>query len=98
MHLVIRDLSKTYPNGTQALRDVSLDVPKGMFGLLGRNGAGKSTLMRIVATLQDPDRGSISLGDIDVLHQKAEVRKTLGYLLFILRNLVFAGAARSRQL
>jgi ABC-2 type transport system ATP-binding protein len=98
MHLVIRDLSKTYPNGTQALRDVSLDVPKGMFGLLGRNGAGKSTLMRIVATPQDPDRGSISLGDIDVLHQKAEVRKTLGYLLFILPNLVFAGAARSRQL
>ncbi len=80
MHLVIRDLSKTYPNGTQALRGVSLDVPKGMFGLLGRNGAGKSTLMRIVATLQEPDRGSINLGDIDVLNQKDEVRKTLGYL------------------
>lgn len=80
MKLVIRDLSKTYPNGTQALRDVSLDVAKGMFGLLGRNGAGKSTLMRIVATLQEPDRGSIQLGDIDVLRQKGDVRKTLGYL------------------
>ena len=80
MNLVIRGLSKTYPNGTQALRDISLDVPKGMFGLLGRNGAGKSTLMRIIATLQDPDRGSIHLGDIDVLRQKGEVRKTLGYL------------------
>ena len=80
MNLVIRDLSQTYPNGTQALKDVSLDVPKGMFGLLGRNGAGKSTLMRILATLQEPDRGSVHLGDMDVLGQPAEVRKTLGYL------------------
>lgn len=80
MHLLIRDLSKTYPNGTRALKDVSLDVPKGMFGLLGRNGAGKSTLMRIIATLQEADRGSIRLGDLDVLRQKDEVRRTLGYL------------------
>jgi ABC-2 type transport system ATP-binding protein len=80
MQLVIRDLSKTYPNGTQALKNVSLDVPQGMFGLLGPNGAGKSTLMRILATLQEPDAGSIQLGDIDVLSQKDEVRKTLGYL------------------
>ncbi|MBW3553515.1 MAG: ABC transporter ATP-binding protein [Gemmatimonadetes bacterium] len=80
MQLVIRDLSKTYPNGTRALKDVSLEIPKGMFGLLGRNGAGKSTLMRILATLQDPDRGSARLGEIDVLRQKGEVRKTLGYL------------------
>jgi ABC-2 type transport system ATP-binding protein len=78
--LVIRDLSKTYPNGTQALKDVSLDVPQGMFGLLGPNGVGKSTLMRIIATLQEADEGSIRLGDIDVLRQKGEVRKTLGYL------------------
>jgi ABC-type multidrug transport system ATPase subunit len=88
MQLVIRDLSKTYPNGTQALKDISLDVPQGMFGLLGPNGAGKSTLMRIIATLQDADEGSIHLGDpstgsgqsIDVLRQKGEVRQTLGYL------------------
>jgi ABC-type multidrug transport system ATPase subunit len=80
MQLVIRDLSKTYANGTQALKDVSLDVPRGMFGLLGRNGAGKSTLMRIIATLQDPDAGSIGFGDLDVLRQKGEVRRTLGYL------------------
>jgi len=80
MTLTIRGLSKTYRNGTQALRDVSLDIPKGMFGLLGRNGAGKSTLMRILATLQDPDQGSAHLGDIDVLAQKSEIRKTLGYL------------------
>jgi ABC-type multidrug transport system ATPase subunit len=80
MHLVIRNLSQTYPNGTQALKDVSLDVPVGMFGLLGRNGAGKSTLMRILATLQEPDAGSAMLGELDVLRQKAEVRKTLGYL------------------
>jgi ABC-type multidrug transport system ATPase subunit len=56
MQLIIRDLSKAYPNGTQALKDVSLVVPQGMFGLLGRNGAGKSTLMRILATLQEPER------------------------------------------
>jgi ABC-type multidrug transport system ATPase subunit len=80
MNLTIRDLSKTYPSGTQALKNVSLDIPQGMFGLLGRNGAGKSTLMRIVATLQDADVGSIRLGDIDVIRDKARVRETLGYL------------------
>lgn len=80
MELNIRDVSKTYPNGTQALKDVSLDIPQGMFGLLGRNGAGKSTLMRIIATLQEPDAGSARLGDIDVIRQKERVRETLGYL------------------
>ncbi len=80
MHLVIRDLSKTYPNGTQALKGVSLDIPPGMFGLLGRNGAGKSTLMRILATLQDPDAGTARLGDIDVIREKDRLRETLGYL------------------
>ena len=80
MHLAIRDLSKTYPDGTRALNSVSLDIPQGMFGLLGPNGAGKSTLMRIIATLQEADEGSARLGDIDVLRQKGEVRKTLGYL------------------
>jgi ABC-type multidrug transport system ATPase subunit len=80
MTLLIRGLSKTYPNGTQALKHVSLDIPQGMFGLLGPNGAGKSTLMRIIATLQDADEGSVRFGDIDVLRQKTEVRKTLGYL------------------
>ena len=80
MQLAIRNLSKTYPNGVQALKDVSLDIGTGMFGLLGPNGAGKSTLMRTIATLQEPDTGSIMLGDIDVLTQKQEVRKKLGYL------------------
>ena len=80
MELQIRTISKTYPNGTQALKDVSLDIPPGMFGLLGRNGAGKSTLMRIVATLQEPDTGAITLDDIDVVRQKDRVRETLGYL------------------
>lgn len=80
MQLEIRNISKTYSNGVQALRDVSLTIPKGMFGLLGPNGSGKSTLMRMLATLQEPDEGSIHLGDIDVLKQKDEVRKTLGYL------------------
>ena len=80
MELQIRNISKTYPNGVQALRDVTLTIPVGMFGLLGPNGAGKSTLMRILATLQEADQGTVHLGDIDVLSQKDEVRKTLGYL------------------
>jgi ABC-type multidrug transport system ATPase subunit len=80
MELQIRGVSKTYPNGVQALRDVTLTIPTGMYGLLGPNGAGKSTLMRILATLQEPDAGSIHLGDIDVVRQKDAVRQTLGYL------------------
>jgi ABC-2 type transport system ATP-binding protein len=78
--LSISGLSKTYPNGTRALKRISLDVPPGMFGLLGRNGAGKSTLMRILATLQEPDEGTIRLGELDVIRQKERVRETLGYL------------------
>jgi ABC-type multidrug transport system ATPase subunit len=80
MELHIRNISKAYPNGVQALKDVTLTIPQGMYGLLGPNGAGKSTLMRILATLQEPDAGNISLGDIDVLGQKEQVRQTLGYL------------------
>lgn len=80
MHLSIRSVSKTYANGVQALRDINLTIPAGMYGLLGPNGAGKSTLMRTLATLQDPDTGSITLGDIDVIRQKDELRQTLGYL------------------
>jgi ABC-2 type transport system ATP-binding protein len=78
--LTITDLSKTYPNGVQALKHVSLTIGTGLFGLLGPNGAGKSSLMRTVATLQDPDSGSIRLDDIDVLSQKDHVRRLLGYL------------------
>jgi ABC-type multidrug transport system ATPase subunit len=78
--LRIQNLSKTYGNGVRALRGVSLTIERGMFGLLGPNGAGKSTLMRILATLQDPDEGTITFGDLDVVRQKGEVRKMLGYL------------------
>ncbi|MFZ5843796.1 MAG: ABC transporter ATP-binding protein [Pseudomonadota bacterium] len=78
--LTIRDLSKTYANGVQALKSVSLDIPHGMFGLLGPNGAGKSSLMRTIATLQDADTGSIRLGDLDVLANKDATRRLLGYL------------------
>ncbi|MBL7794966.1 MAG: ABC transporter ATP-binding protein [Saprospiraceae bacterium] len=80
MQLTIRNLNKTYPNGVKALQDVSLDIPTGMYGLLGPNGAGKSTLMRTLATLQEADSGSATLGDMDVLKDKDAVRRTLGYL------------------
>lgn len=80
MELRIDNLSKTYSNGIKALNNISIDIPKGMFGLLGPNGAGKSTLMRTIATLQEADSGSITLGDIDVLQQKNELRQVLGYL------------------
>ncbi|MBX2905727.1 MAG: ABC transporter ATP-binding protein [Taibaiella sp.] len=78
--LQISNLSKTYPNGVQALKDVNLNISNGMFGLLGPNGAGKSSLMRTIATLQDADSGSIMFNGIDVFAQKQELRKTLGYL------------------
>jgi ABC-type multidrug transport system ATPase subunit len=80
MELHIRDVSKIYANGVHALKNVTLTIPVGMYGLLGPNGAGKSTLMRMLATLQEPDAGSIRLGHLDVLRQKDEVRKMLGYL------------------
>ena len=80
MELVINGLSKTYPNGVQALKNVSLTIPTGMFGLLGPNGAGKSTLMRTLATLQEADAGSARMGDVDVLKDKDAVRRQLGYL------------------
>jgi ABC-type multidrug transport system ATPase subunit len=80
MELTIKNLSKTYKNGVKALDNVSLIIPRGMYGLLGPNGAGKSTLMRTLATLQEPDSGSAMLGEIDVLKQKDEVRRRLGYL------------------
>jgi len=80
MQLTIRNLSKTYSNGVKALQDVSLDIPTGMYGLLGPNGAGKSTLMRTIATLQNADSGSVMLGDLNVLEDKEELRRRLGYL------------------
>jgi ABC-2 type transport system ATP-binding protein len=78
--LTITGLSKTYPNGVMALKNLSLSIDNSMFGLVGPNGAGKSSLMRTVATLQEPDSGSINLDGIDVLKQKDDVRQILGYL------------------
>jgi len=80
MELVIEGLTKTYDNGVQALKGITLTIPQGMFGLLGPNGAGKSTLMRTIATLQEADSGSVRLDDIDVLKEKEKVREVLGYL------------------
>ncbi len=78
--LCLTGVSKTYPGGARALQDIHLDVPRGMFGLLGPNGAGKSTLMRTIATLQQPDCGSIKFNDIDILRDKIALRRALGYL------------------
>ena len=80
MNLKIENLNKTYSNGVQALKNVSLTIEKGMFGLLGQNGAGKSTLMRTIATLQDADSGSIDFNGIDVGSQPDKLREVLGYL------------------
>lgn len=80
MELQIKDLNKTYSNGVHALKDVNLTIPQGMFGLLGPNGAGKSSLMRTLATLQEADSGSVTMGDIDILKDKSRVREILGYL------------------
>ena len=80
MKLVIQNLTKTYKNGVKAIDDLSIEIGKGMFGLLGPNGAGKSSLMRTIATLQTPDSGTITFGDINVLEDKMSLRKVLGYL------------------
>ena len=78
--LRLNNLTKTYANNVKALDDITMDISSGMFGLLGPNGAGKSTLMRTIATLQEPDQGSISFGDLDPLSQPKEFRQLLGYL------------------
>jgi len=80
MKLNINNISKTYPNGVQALKNVSIEIGNGIFGLLGPNGAGKSTLMRTIAALQDADSGTIMLGDVDVAKDKQGLREMLGYL------------------
>ena len=80
MKLTIENISKTYPNGVEALKSVSLEISNGIFGLLGPNGAGKSTLMRTIAALQEADNGSIMLGEIDVAQDKQALREILGYL------------------
>jgi len=78
--LIIKALNKTYANGVQALKDVNLEIPTGLYGLLGPNGAGKSSLMRTIATLQEPDSGSIHFDGVDVLQDKEGLRRQLGYL------------------
>jgi ABC-type multidrug transport system ATPase subunit len=78
--LNLKNVSHVYPNGTRALDNVTLSIPRGMYGLLGPNGAGKSTLMRTVATLQTPTEGKIRFGDIDVIAEPDRLRRTLGYL------------------
>ena len=78
--LTIKALNKTYANGVQALKDIHLEIPTGLYGLLGPNGAGKSSLMRTIATLQEPDSGSIHFDNIDVLTDKEGLRRQLGYL------------------
>src|SRR6266404_267450 len=95
--LQISNLSKTYPNGVQALKNLSLTIGTNMFGLLGPNGAGKSTLMRTVATLQDADSGEVSFDGLNVLREKDSVRRILGYLTGVrcISENVGAGHARS---
>ena len=78
--LSIKNLSKIYENGTQALSNVSLEITNGMFGLLGPNGAGKSTLMRTIAALQEPTSGSVAFNGVNILENPMFIRENLGYL------------------
>ena len=78
--LAIKNLTKTYSSGVQALKGVNLDLSPGVFGLLGPNGSGKTTLMKIVATLLEPDSGSIEMNGADLLTRKDHTRRMLGYL------------------
>ena len=78
--LKIKELTKSYPGGVQALRGINLDIPPGMFGLLGPNGAGKTTLMKILATLLDPDSGTAKMNGVDLILDKQSAREMLGYL------------------
>ncbi|MDR3309127.1 MAG: ABC transporter ATP-binding protein [Tannerella sp.] len=80
MSISIRSLNKHYPNGNHALKDINLEIPTGMFGLLGPNGAGKSTLMRILVALMEPTDGEVNVFGYDLLRQRKEVRRILGYL------------------
>lgn len=80
MRLKISNLFKTYPNGVRALKCINLNISPGMYGLIGPNGSGKSSLMRTLATLQDPDQGEVFFNGLNVIKNKGEMRKTLGYL------------------
>lgn len=78
--LSIKNLSKTYENGTKAIDQLSLEITNGMFGLLGPNGAGKSSIMRTIAALQEPTSGSIDFNGINILENPMFMRQNLGYL------------------
>lgn len=80
MEITIRELCKSYTKGKPALKDVNLRIGSGMFGLLGPNGAGKTTLMRILVTLLKPTSGTVKIGDLDLLENRADIRAMLGYL------------------
>lgn len=80
MSIIIKNLNKIYPNGNHALKDINLEIPSGMFGLLGPNGAGKSTLMRILVALMEPTSGEIEMYGCNLLKERREVRRILGYL------------------
>ncbi len=80
MHIKIEGLSKIYPNGNYAVKNLNLEIPNGMFGLLGPNGAGKSTLMRILVTLMKPSKGKVTVNDLDLAKNRREIRAMLGYL------------------
>lgn len=80
MNIEITGLSKIYPNGHAALKDITLRIGSGMFGLLGPNGAGKSSFMRILVTLQKATSGTIRMDGMDINEHRHKIRGQIGYL------------------
>jgi ABC-2 type transport system ATP-binding protein len=80
--IVLENLTKTYPDGTEAVRGISLRVAAGeSYGILGPNGAGKSTTIGMLGTLVKPTGGNASVAGFDVVAEPAEVRRRIGFAM-----------------
>ncbi len=81
MSIIIKDLTVTFKNGVTAVRHGNLEIPKGIFGLLGENGAGKTTLMRVLTTVLAPSEGTVAMDGISYTESNYEkLQRKIGYL------------------